>query len=159
METLAGTANFVSKWDAIQYYKNQECDRTEVERKIKDSEIFIGPPSTLPGDTWFIKEGRYHVREMNFAELRFMTRYVADDAGMFTDLNENQYAIVRMAGADDFSNRSVFAAFDLPRRGLVVIAIHSYLDAYLTDEEALDIATDIIHEKWSDEITPRILRG
>lgn len=159
MTTLMGTANFVSKWDAIQYYKNQECDRTEVESKIKDGEIFIGPPVNLPGDTWVIKNGRYHVREMNFAELRFMTKYVADDAGMFAGLNENQHAIVRMAGADDFSNRSVFAAFDHPRRGLVVIAIHSYLDVYLTDEEALDIATDVIHERWSNEITPRILRG
>jgi hypothetical protein len=159
MATLVGTAHFVTRLDAIQYYKSQECDRKEVDRKIKDGEIFIGPPSTIPGDTWTIIEGRYHVREMNFAELRFMTKYVADDAGMFAALHENQFATVRQAGVDDFSNRSAFAAFSSPKRGLIVISVHSYLDVYLTDEDVLDIATDVIHEKWNDNITPRILRG
>lgn len=59
--TSWGTPNFVSKTAAIRYYKTQECDTAEVNRKIKDGEIEIGYPKVPEGMTLWIdhEEGRY----------------------------------------------------------------------------------------------------
>ena len=42
--TEAGTCWFDSMVDAVKYYRKQECDRAEVDRKLNDREMFIGRP-------------------------------------------------------------------------------------------------------------------
>jgi hypothetical protein len=59
--TFSGTANFISKAAANKYYKSQGYDLAEVNRKIKDGEIFIGKPEVPKGMTLKVnrEEGRY----------------------------------------------------------------------------------------------------
>ena len=46
---LIGTSHFVSLMDAIRYYRPYGFDASDVERKIADGEIHIGPPETGKG--------------------------------------------------------------------------------------------------------------
>jgi len=62
MRTWIGTCNFNSKVDALRYYRSQECDADEVNRKIRDGDIVIGRPDTQPGDLLYLdSDGRYHL--------------------------------------------------------------------------------------------------
>lgn len=59
--TYSGTANFVSRKAAVKYYKSQGYDVAEINRKLKDGEIFIGEPKVPNGMKLKInrQEGRY----------------------------------------------------------------------------------------------------
>lgn len=61
MATRFGTACFVSRKAAIKYFKAQECDAQEVDRKLASGEIFIGKPNCSPGDRILLDrvEGRF----------------------------------------------------------------------------------------------------
>jgi hypothetical protein len=64
---IVGTSNFVSKIKAIKYYKTQESDTVEVNRKIKDGEILIGKPNVPKGMSLCInhEEGRYFLKNVS----------------------------------------------------------------------------------------------
>ena len=67
-----GTHHFVSKESAIRYYKAYYCDRETVVRKILDSEIVIGKPDLLHGESLItIDSGtRYAIeKELNVERL------------------------------------------------------------------------------------------
>lgn len=50
--TTIGTSHFVSREAAILYYRPQfDNAAAEVDRKLADDEIHIGPPQIKPGDT------------------------------------------------------------------------------------------------------------
>ena len=59
--TFSGTPNFVNKRAATNYYKSQGYDLAEVNRKLRDGEIFIGKPVVPKGMTLKVnrEEGRY----------------------------------------------------------------------------------------------------
>lgn len=62
MATIYGTHYFVSRAAAVKYYKSQESDAVEVDRKIKDGEIAIGRPEVPPGCRLLTDEdGRLHI--------------------------------------------------------------------------------------------------
>lgn len=57
MTTLIGTAYFVTRADAIEYYELQGIGADEVERKLADGEIFIGKPPHNVGDKLWMIDG------------------------------------------------------------------------------------------------------
>ena len=81
--TIVGTSYFPTRADAINHYrpylgdpyylggdttprktkkeKDIECDKW-VAQKIFHGEIHIGKPPLKPGESLFIKEGRYHIQ-------------------------------------------------------------------------------------------------
>ena len=60
--TWMGTSHFVSKTAAINYYKSYGNDTEEVNRKLRDGELQIGRPKSLPGRATRVDEdGRWHV--------------------------------------------------------------------------------------------------
>lgn len=160
MITETGTAHFVTKLDAIKYYKKQGEHRKDVEDKIRDKYIFIGKPSTPMGKKCIIvpDEGRYAIRDLRFDELEKATTYVVDDTGNGRLLGYDQHAIVRRGGSDDFCNRSVFALFN--NRGiLIVVAVNHHLDCWMPDEEVAEIAYDYMNETFGITSQPVISRG
>jgi hypothetical protein len=56
-----GTCHFTTKAAAIRYYSNyngyNRGNRIEVERKIAEGEIYIGPPTLKPGETLSVIPG------------------------------------------------------------------------------------------------------
>lgn len=58
-----GTAYFVSKSEAINYYKPYGYSSHSVERKLADGEIHTGKPPLQPGDKLSVirDEGRYQI--------------------------------------------------------------------------------------------------
>jgi hypothetical protein len=59
---IIGTAHFVSRKAAIRYYKDYGFDATDIDRKIRKHEIYIGKPIIVHGEEVFIRYGRYHVQ-------------------------------------------------------------------------------------------------
>jgi hypothetical protein len=59
-----GTSHFTSREAATSYYRNYGFRSEDVEEKIKQGEIKIGPPQAKEGETIFInqEEGRYFVK-------------------------------------------------------------------------------------------------
>jgi len=84
---------------------------------------------------------------MKFSELEARCEYVADDTGNFWKINENQFAIVRRGGVDDFCNRSAFVVFE-DEDNLTVVAVNSYLDVFLSEQECIELAEDAYREKF-----------
>jgi hypothetical protein len=82
---------------------------------------------------------------MKFSELESLCQYVADDTGNFWPINENQFAIVRRGCFNIFRNRSAFVVFDVVGHQ-VVVAVNSYLDVWLTEEECIELAKDGFNE-------------
>lgn len=64
-----GTAHFISRDAAIRYYREYGYDDTaaEVDRKLADGEIYIGPPELKPGQ--------------RLARIDAGTRYAIEDQG------------------------------------------------------------------------------
>lgn len=79
--------------------------------------------------------------------------YVVDDAGSGRVLNADRDAIIREAGGE-FTYPSVLVGWQCGFEPLFV-AVHSYLDVRLTDEEAEDLAAEFLEERewFSDERT------
>ena len=96
---------------------------------------------------------------MKFSDLEKMTSYVVDDAGSGRPLNNDPHAIVRRGGVDDFCNRSAFAVFGHNTEKQIVIAVNSYLDAWLSDEEVSELASDYFAERFGKNERPIIERG
>jgi hypothetical protein len=163
MTTISyGTCHFQTKRDAINYYKHQGETADDINRKAKEGEIAFGPPEAKAGETfWLDEDRRYHIREMNFAELSSLTRFVVDDTGNGRRIGSDPHAIVRKAGVDDFCNRSVFAIFQVPNLGdqYVIIAVNSYLDAWMDDKEVEEIASDYMTELFGVANLSRVMRG
>ena len=63
--TVIGTANFVSRFKAVKYYKSQGYDRaiSVVNEKIEEGAITIGPPTVEEGQRLLVdnEEGRYFI--------------------------------------------------------------------------------------------------
>lgn len=75
--------------------------------------------------------------------------YVCDDALMGEPLGANQHAIVREAGdVFKYGSRIVVARCT---EGLKVVAVHSYLDVPITDEEASELVGDFMEELFGEE--------
>jgi len=70
--------------------------------------------------------------------------YVVDDALNGRKLGEDQHAIVRSA-ATGHTHRSRLVAWQCGFEPIAV-AVHSYLDCELSDEEAIELATDYLSE-------------
>jgi hypothetical protein len=156
--TTVGTANFMSRRHAIKYYKDHECDLKEVNRKLDDGEIIIGRPARELGTLITVDvDGRYHLRDMNFAELERSCRYVVDDSGNGRPIGSDSYAHVRVSG-ERYKYKSAFALFKTNWLEIVV-AVNSYLDVYLTDDEVCELATDFIKEHYTVSGPARVMRG
>jgi len=160
MITEYGTCHFGTKRDAIRYYKRQGECKTDVEYKIKEGSIKIGKPLTPMGKKAVLipDEGRWAIRDLRFDELEKIAEFVVDDTGNGRRIGEGQHAIVRRAGVDDFCNRSAFAVFDV-QNIKVVVAVNSYLDCWMSDEEVAEIASDWMNEKFFAVSEPVICRG
>lgn len=63
MKTTFGTSHFTSFSDACDYYRNYDLTSHEVDQKVKDGEISIGPPPLKEGQTLSVirGEGRYQI--------------------------------------------------------------------------------------------------
>lgn len=48
--TRVGTAHFVTLAHAVAYYRPYGFDRSDVQRKLAEGEIFIGPPVLKAGE-------------------------------------------------------------------------------------------------------------
>jgi hypothetical protein len=96
---------------------------------------------------------------MKFSELEARCEHVADDAGNFWTINENQFAIVRREGADSFSYRSAFVVFNIEKGPQIVVAVNSYLDVWLTEEECIDITKDEFIGQYGTHNTFYFTRG
>ena len=69
--TTFGTCHFVSRQQAIRYYRSQGYvdAAAAVDEKVKEQAIVIGPPKTKPGQTLSVNdEGRYVVKESPLKE-------------------------------------------------------------------------------------------
>lgn len=64
MSTQIGTNHFVSRFFAINYYKSYGFTEKDVENKIKEAAIVIGPPNLKKGEILAIikGEGRYAIQ-------------------------------------------------------------------------------------------------
>ena len=160
MITEYGTCHFTTKLAALKYYRKQGILRKDVEDKIKDKEIVIGRPVTPMGKKSVVipDEERYAIRDLRFDELEKATTYVVDDTGNGRLLGEDPHAIVRRGGSDDFCNRSAFALFN-NKNIRIVVAVNSYLDAWMSDEEIEDHASDYMSEAFGITSRPVIARG
>lgn len=87
-----------------------------------------------------------------------MVSYVVDDAGAGRKLNDDPHAIVRVAG-DKFKYASRLVGWyinqDTP---VMIVAVHSYLDVAITDDEAVEMAKNYLEEigyfEWVGQIYP-----
>lgn len=79
--------------------------------------------------------------------------FVVDDAGAARPLGADPHAIVREAG-DAFRYPSVLVGWQCGFEPLFV-AVHSYLDDELSDDEAIELASDYLAERgwFTDEPT------
>jgi hypothetical protein len=161
MTLTMGTSHFVSSLAAIRYYKAYGESAEDVRGKIDRGEIHNGMPKVPLGHTLRIipDEGRYETREMNFSELEKRCTIVVDDTGNGREIGADQHAIVRRGGVDDFCNRSAFAVFPGEFNQEIVVAVNSYLDVWLDDEEVTEFASDFMAEMFRQTATPLILRG
>lgn len=71
--------------------------------------------------------------------------FVVDDAGAARPLGADRHAIVRFAGSE-FKHGSVLVGWQCGFEPLFV-AVHSYLDVALTDEEAETMAREYLTER------------
>ena len=88
--------------------------------------------------------------------------YVVDDAGCGRGLGDDPHAIVREGGDDSLPSRER-KGFQYPSRLVgwqcgfepMFVAVHSYLDVHIEDDEAIDMASDYLQEiGWfSGEVT------
>lgn len=69
--------------------------------------------------------------------------FVVDDAGSGRELSADPHAIIR---AEDFRYRSVLVGWQCGFEPLFV-AVHSYLDCELNDDEAAGLAADYLAER------------
>lgn len=155
-----GTCHFVTKLDALKYYRKQGILRKDVEDKIKSREIVIGRPVTPMGKKCVTipDEGQYAIRDLRFDELEKATSYVVDDTGNGREIGADPHAIVRRGGSDDFCNRSAFALFG-NKNSQIVVAVNHHLDAWMSDEEIAEHASDYMEEEFSITSSPVIARG
>ena len=156
--TTVGTENFMSRRHALKYYRDHGYDSKDVDRKMHVGEIFIGRPARELGTLITVDvDGRYHLRDMNFAELGRSCHYVVDDSGNGRPVGSDSYAYVRVSG-ERYKYRSAFALFKTNYLEIVV-AVNSYLDVYLTDDEVCELATDFIKEHYTVSGPARVMRG
>jgi hypothetical protein len=60
--TITGTSHFDMLRDAVRYYRVYGFNRVEVEQKIKDGEIHLGPPKINEGERYRLDiDNRYIV--------------------------------------------------------------------------------------------------
>jgi len=71
--------------------------------------------------------------------------FVVDDAGAGRDLDDDPHAIIREAG-DQFQYPSVLVGWQCGFEPLFV-AVHSYLDVELDEDEAAEMATEFLAER------------
>ena len=71
--------------------------------------------------------------------------FVVDDAGNGRELGEDLHAIVRES-FEDHQYASVLVGWQCGFEPLFV-AVHSYLDVYVDDGEAIELATDFLSER------------
>ncbi len=60
MSTIIGTSHYVSRAAAELNYHRKEGGG-DVESALSEGRIHIGKPATKPGETLFVKDGRYHI--------------------------------------------------------------------------------------------------
>jgi hypothetical protein len=70
--------------------------------------------------------------------------YVVDDAGAGRKLGADQHAIVRESG-EQFKYSSKLVGWQCGFEPLFV-AVHSYLDVAIADDDAIDMATEYLQE-------------
>jgi len=77
--------------------------------------------------------------------------YVVDDAGSGRRIHDDIHAIVRQKGGE-YEYPSVLVGWQCGFEPLF-IAVHSYLDVKLTDDEVVEMATEYLVERgwFSDE--------
>lgn len=90
---------------------------------------------------------------MNRELAKTYVSFVVDDTGNGRKLNSDVCAVVREAG-DKYKYASVLVGWQCGFEPLFV-AVHSYLDVELSDDEVVDMATEYLLERnwFSDEPT------
>jgi len=60
---ITGTCHFVSKRQALNYYRKQDSAVTfaEINDKVEEGAIIIGPPAILDRESLHVIDGRYHI--------------------------------------------------------------------------------------------------
>ena len=88
---------------------------------------------------------------MRFKDAAKHVKYVLDDAGMAEPLGANQHAKVRYSKAQritgEYHHASRLLCWVTDPIKPFVIAVHSYGDWYLSDDEVTEIALDWLKEK------------
>lgn len=80
----------------------------------------------------------------NSIEARKFVRFVVDDSGNGRPLGADAHAIVRYAGTA-FKHPSRVVVWETGL-GPIGVAVHSYLDVFVPDSEALELAEDYLRE-------------
>lgn len=61
--TRYGTAHFITRRAALAYYRAQGFRAADIDQKLTDGEIHIGPPTVKPGERLDVDGGRYFIVE------------------------------------------------------------------------------------------------
>ena len=72
--------------------------------------------------------------------------FVVDDAGAGREIGDDPHAIIRESGQQGFEYGSVLVGWQCGFEPLFV-AVHSYLDVELDDDEAEELARDFLAER------------
>lgn len=81
---------------------------------------------------------------MDRREAKQHVEYVVDDAGAARPLGADQHAIIRRK--PQFKYRSVLVGWYNEFGGCTFVAVHSYLDVKMSNEECTELATDYLEE-------------
>ena len=88
-------------------------------------------------------------RKMNREKAKRYVEYVVDDAGHGREYGEDRYALVRDTGSEyKYPSRLVVWSRDNHPFPIsyMVVAVHSYLDVELSNQEAEELARDYLCE-------------
>jgi hypothetical protein len=94
--------------------------------------------------------------------------FVVDDAGNGRSIGEDQHAIIRTGGDDSLPSRlrkgfeyaSVLIGWRCGNLVPLFVAVHSYLDVRLDDDEAEEMARDYLIERgWFSDNTVHEVTG
>jgi len=79
--------------------------------------------------------------------------YVVDDAGAARHVGDDMHAVVREGGPEGFKYGSVLVGWQCGFEPMFV-AVHSYLDVELDDDECVEMAMDYLIEiKWAKALS------
>ena len=82
---------------------------------------------------------------MERATARQFVRYVVDDTGNGRKIGNDVHAIVRETAAGAFRHPSVLVGY-CSEPSPVFVAVHSYLDVRMEDDECAELAGDLLRE-------------